>query len=75
MTRRRQRHALVRRRGRRSRARRNQPFTAADWDRVQALVRADWSPEQVAGRRRKRLGYRTPEGMLCAVTISVALQR
>ena len=36
-------------RGRRSRSRRNQRFTAADWDQVQALVREDWSPEQVAG--------------------------
>ncbi len=44
-------------RGRRSRARRNQRFSAADWARVQALVRADWSPEQVAGylRRRRQL--------------------
>ena len=36
-------------RGRRSRSRRNQRFTAADWDQVLALVREDWSPEQVAG--------------------------
>ncbi len=42
-------------RGRRSRSRRNQRFSAADWDRVQALLREDWSPEQVAGRLR-RLG-------------------
>ena len=39
-------------RGRRSRSRRNQRFTAADWVRIQALVREDWSPEQVAGRLR-----------------------
>ena len=36
-------------RGRRSRSRRNQRFSAADWDQVLALVREDWSPEQVAG--------------------------
>jgi IS30 family transposase len=40
-------------RGRRSRSRRNRRFTAADWDRIQALVRQDWSPEQVAGRLRR----------------------
>ncbi len=39
-------------RGRRSRARRNQRFSASDWARIQALVREDWSPEQVAGRLR-----------------------
>ena len=43
-------------RGRRSRSRRNQRFAAADWRRVEALVRQDWSPEQVAGwLRRQRL--------------------
>ena len=44
-------------RGRRSRSRRNRQFTPADWTRVQALVRKDWSPEQVAGwlRRQRRL--------------------
>lgn len=36
-------------RGRRSRSRRNQRLSAADWAQVQALVREDWSPEQVAG--------------------------
>lgn len=36
-------------RGRRSRSRRNRRFGAADWDRIQALLREDWSPEQVAG--------------------------
>ena len=36
-------------RGRRSRSRRNRRFSPADWDRVAALVREDWSPEQVAG--------------------------
>jgi IS30 family transposase len=40
-------------RGRRSRSRRNRRFTAADWGRVQSLVREDWSPEQVAGRLRR----------------------
>ncbi len=34
---------------RRSRSRRNRRFTAADWERVQAFLRQDWSPEQVAG--------------------------
>jgi transposase, IS30 family len=38
--------------GRRSRARRNRRFTMADWDRIQALLRQDWSPEQIAGRLR-----------------------
>jgi IS30 family transposase len=36
-------------RGRRSRSRRNQRFSGADWEQVHALVREDWSPEQVAG--------------------------
>jgi IS30 family transposase len=36
-------------RSRRSHARRNQRFHGADWTRVQALLREDWSPEQVAG--------------------------
>ena len=40
-------------RGRRSRSRRNRRFSLADWDRIQALVRQDWSPEQVAGRLRR----------------------
>lgn len=39
-------------RGRRSRSRRNQRFSTADWARVQTLLRDDWSPEQVAGRLR-----------------------
>jgi IS30 family transposase len=43
-------------RGRRSRSRRNRRFTAAEWDRVEALLRREWSPEQVAGwLRRHRL--------------------
>jgi len=36
-------------RGRRARSRRNTQFTRADWARVAALVREDWSPEQIAG--------------------------
>src|SRR5688572_9844832 len=36
-------------RGRRSRSRRNQRFTARQWARVEALVCEDWSPEQIAG--------------------------
>ena len=36
-------------RGRRARSRRNTQFTAADWARIVALVREDWSPEQIAG--------------------------
>jgi IS30 family transposase len=39
-------------RGRGSRSRRNRRFSAADWVRVQTLVREDWSPEQIAGRLR-----------------------
>ena len=40
-------------RGRRSRSRRNRQFTAADWARIQLLLREDWSPEQVAGWLRR----------------------
>ena len=40
-------------RGRRSHSRRNRRFTTADWVRVQALLREDWSPEQVAGWLRR----------------------
>ena len=39
-------------RGRRAQSRRNQRFSAADWERIQGLLRADWSPEQIAGRLR-----------------------
>lgn len=39
-------------RSRRSRSRRNQRFSAADWRRIHTLIREDWSPEQVAGRLR-----------------------
>jgi IS30 family transposase len=45
-------------RGRRSRSRRNRRFSPADWERIQSLVRRDWSPEQIAGRLRL-------EGALC----------
>ena len=40
-------------RGRRSRSRRNRRFSAAEWARVEALLRKDWSPEQVAGWLRR----------------------
>ena len=39
-------------RRRRSRSRRNQRFTTADWVQVHAGLRKQWSPEQVAGRLR-----------------------
>ena len=41
-------------RGRRSHSRRNTHFTRADWRRVETLIREDWSPEQIAGRLRRR---------------------
>jgi IS30 family transposase len=40
-------------RGRRSRSRRNQRFTVADWELVEAWLREDFSPEQVAGWLRR----------------------
>ena len=40
-------------RGRRSQARRNGRFSTSDWERIQTLLREDWSPEQVAGRLRR----------------------
>ena len=40
-------------RGRRSRSRRNQRFTAADWERVEVWLREDFSPEQVSGWLRR----------------------
>src|SRR5881628_2987435 len=48
-------------RGRRSRSR-NQRFTAVEWARIHALLREDWSPEQVAGwlRRHRELAI-SPE--------------
>ena len=36
-------------RGRRSHSRRNSQFTTADWAAVDAMLRDDWSPEQIAG--------------------------
>ena len=39
--------------GRRSRSRRNQRFSSADWTQVQELLREDWSPEQVTGWLRR----------------------
>jgi len=39
--------------GRRSRSRRNQRLSAADWTQVQELLREDWSPEQVTGWLRR----------------------
>ena len=43
-------------RGRRSRSRRNTRFTPMDWAQVVTGLRADWSPEQIAGRlARERL--------------------
>ncbi len=40
-------------RGRRSRSRRNQRFTAADWELVEMWLREDFSPEQVSGWLRR----------------------
>jgi IS30 family transposase len=40
-------------RSRRSRSRRSQRFSVADWRRIHALLREDWSPEQVAGWLRR----------------------
>jgi IS30 family transposase len=40
-------------RGRRSQSRRNRRFGVAEWARVKALLRQDWSPEQVAGWLRR----------------------
>jgi transposase, IS30 family len=41
-------------RGRRTRSRRNTQFTPTDWERIECLLRQDWSPEQVAGWLRRR---------------------
>src|SRR5206468_5038644 len=40
-----------------SQSRRSQQFSAAEWVRIQVLLREDWSPEQVAGwlRRHREL--------------------
>ncbi len=35
--------------GRRSRSRRNWQFGEADWALIEALIRLDWSPEQISG--------------------------
>ena len=40
-------------RGRRSRSRRNQRFSAADWELVEIWLREDFSPEQVSGWLRR----------------------
>jgi transposase, IS30 family len=45
--------AIERTNGRRSRSRRNQRFTLEELHRVEALLRQQWSPEQVAGFLRK----------------------
>ena len=39
---------------RRRRSRRNSQFGAAQWTRVDALLREEWSPEQVSGHLRRR---------------------
>jgi len=44
-------------RGRRSRSRRNRQFTEAAWTRIRALLREDWSPEQIAGRLRRNQAF------------------
>jgi IS30 family transposase len=44
--------AIERTNGRRSRARRNQHFTRADFAPVERKLKQDWSPEQIAGRLR-----------------------
>lgn len=50
-------------RTRRSRSRRNQRLTPADWAQVHAQLRALWSPEQIAGRfrheRQLRISHET----------------
>jgi hypothetical protein len=45
--------AIERTSGRRSRSRRNQHFSAQDFHRVDALIRLQWSPEQVSGHLRR----------------------
>ena len=40
-------------RARRSRSRRNQRFTAADWALVLTCLKQEWSPEQISGWLRK----------------------
>ncbi len=41
--------AIERTNGRRSRSRRNQYFTKADFALVEKKLKADWSPEQISG--------------------------
>jgi IS30 family transposase len=41
--------AIERTSGRRSRSRRNHRFSKADFKQVEALLRQDWSPEQISG--------------------------
>lgn len=42
--------AIERTNGRRSRSRRNSRFSRGDWQRIEQMLRLDWSPEQVAGQ-------------------------
>ena len=44
--------AIERTNGRRSRSRRNQYFTEADFALVEKKLKADWSPEQISGHLR-----------------------
>ena len=46
--------AIERANGRRSRSRRNEHFTPADWQQVETLLRLQWSPQQVSGVLRRR---------------------
>jgi IS30 family transposase len=46
--------AIERTSGRRSRSRRNQHFTKADFALVEKRLKADWSPEQISGHLRLR---------------------
>ena len=50
----RSRRAHQRAHARRYRSRRNSQFTSAQWARVEALLREEWSPEQVAGYLRRQ---------------------
>lgn len=45
--------AIEKTNGRRSRSRRNQHFTTADFNRVERLLGKQWSPEQIAGHLRE----------------------
>ena len=46
-------HACYMARGRRSRARQGTTYTANQWDRVEELLKQDYSPEQISGFLRK----------------------